>query len=82
MKKILHSHPTIVIGTLVVVFIAVLVASYSWAIGDAVMEINSALAPPPAQSAEGFDLSSASKIDFRGLISTSSPSAPASSNSY
>jgi len=82
MKKIIHSHPTIVIGTLVVVFIAVLVAFYSWTIGDAVMEINGALAPAPAQSAEGFDLSSASKIDFRGLISTSSPSTSPSSSGY
>lgn len=82
MKKILHSHPTVVIGILVIVFVAILVAFYSWAIGDAAMEINAALAPAPAQTPQGFDLSSASNLDFRGLIGASPQSVPASSSGH
>jgi hypothetical protein len=78
MRKIIHSHPTIVIGTLVLVFVAVIVLFYAWAIGDAVAEIDQALAPPTAESSGGFDLSAASKLDLRGLINTSSPQTGAS----
>lgn len=78
MKKILHSHPTVVIGTLVVVFVAILIAFYSWAIGDAVLEINTALAPAPTQAPQGFDLSSASNIDFHGIVVPSSSPATSS----
>jgi hypothetical protein len=75
MKKFLHSHPNIVIGMLAVVLIVALVSFYSWAIGDVFEQMGRALASPSAQSAVGFNLSGASKLDLRGLMngSTSTP---------
>ena len=73
MKKFLHSHPNIVIGTLAAVFIAALAGFYSWAIGDVFDQMSRALAPPPAQSAIGFDLLGASHLDLRGLMGGTTP---------
>lgn len=83
MKKILHSHPNIIIGTLAVVFVVVLASFYSWAIGDVFNQMSRALASPSAQSAGGFDLSGASKLDLRGLMggAVSVPTVPTSSTS-
>jgi len=71
MKKFLHKYPNFVIGTLAIVFLAVLIAFYFWAINDAVAELKSALVTPPAQSASGFNLSAAARLDYRGLINIS-----------
>jgi hypothetical protein len=73
MKKFLHSHPNIVIGTLAAVLVVVLVGFYSWAIGDVFTQMGRALAPPSAQSAVGFDLPGASKLDLRGLMDGVAP---------
>jgi hypothetical protein len=76
MKKFLHSHPNIVIGTLAVVFIVVLASFYSWAIDDVFDQMGRALASPSVQSAVGFDLPGASKLDLRGLMDDDVNSAP------
>lgn len=73
MKKILHSHPNIIIGTLAVLFLAILITFYLWAVNDAVAQLRTALMVPPPQNITGFDLAGAAKLDFRGLIATSSP---------
>lgn len=73
MKKFLNAYPDFIIGTLALVFIAVLVVLYLWASGDIFTQINRALAPPVAQSAQGFNLSAASKLNMRGLV-VSAPS--------
>lgn len=70
--KLLRSHPTLTIGTLALVFIGILFVFYSWAIGDVFTEVGKALAQPQSQAISGFNLSGASKLDLRGLISTSS----------
>ncbi len=75
MKKFLHSHPNIFIGTLAVIFIGTLIIFYSWAIGDVFDQIEMALTTPSAQSTSGFNLSGASKLDLRGLTNGTS-SAP------
>ncbi len=80
MKKFLHSHPNIVIGTLAAVFIVALVSFYSWAIDDVFDQLGRALASPSAQSAVGFDLAGASKLDLRGLMDNGANLAPVSSS--
>ncbi len=72
MKKIIHSYPNFIIGTLAVVLLLTLVAFYSWAVDDAVEQLRSALIAPPMQSATGFDLAGASRLNFRGLITATS----------
>ena len=68
MKKLLHKYPNVIIGSLAVIFLAVLIGFYFWAINDAVAELQSALVTPPPQSVSGYDLSAAAKLDYRGLI--------------
>lgn len=79
MKDFFHSHPNIIIGTLVVIFIIILAGFYSWAIDDVFTQISRSLASPLAQSVSGFDLSAASKLNLRGLmgpVASSSTSTP------
>jgi hypothetical protein len=76
MKIFLHSHPNLVIATLAAVFIVVLAGFYSWAIGDVFDQMDRALASASVQSAVGFDLPGASKLDLRGLVNSAAP-APA-----
>ncbi len=73
MKKFLHSHPNVVIGTLAIALIVVLASFFSWAIGDVFDQMGRALASPSAQSATGFNLSGVSKLDLRGLINGAAP---------
>jgi hypothetical protein len=68
MKNFLHSHPTIIIGTLAAALVIVLVSFYSWAIDDVFAQMDRALTSPSAQSAIGFDLPGAAKLDLRGLM--------------
>ncbi|HUC01483.1 MAG TPA: hypothetical protein VMA75_01090 [Candidatus Paceibacterota bacterium] len=77
MKKFLRHHPSVVIGALAIIFVAALFAAYSWAINDVFMALHTALATPRSESVSGFDLASASKLDLRGLVSSSSLSASA-----
>ena len=72
MKKFLYSHPNIIIGTLATVLIVVLAVFYFRGIADVFDQMGRALASPPAQSAVGFDLSKASKLDLRGLMDDAS----------
>jgi hypothetical protein len=78
MKKLLYSHPNIIIGTLAVVLVGTLIFFYSWAIDDMFSQIPRALIPPASQSITGFDLSAASKLDLRGLVNEAPSPAPAS----
>jgi hypothetical protein len=81
MKKILRSHPNILIGTLALVFVAVLVVFYWWSVNGVFGQIRDALLPPSPGTVESFNLTDAAKLDFRGLITTSlvgfEPLAPA-----
>lgn len=76
MKKFLHSHPNIVIGTLAGALVLVLVGFYSWAIDDVFDQMGRALASPSARSVVGFDLLGASKLDLRGLMDDGANPAP------
>jgi hypothetical protein len=75
MKKFLRSHPNIVIGTLAAVFVVVLASFYFWAIDNVFDQMGRALTAPSTQSAVGFNLSGASKLDLRGLVSGNSDDA-------
>ncbi|HEY5220982.1 MAG TPA: hypothetical protein VIJ29_02435 [Candidatus Paceibacterota bacterium] len=68
MKKLLHKYPNFIIGALAIIFLAVLITFYSWAINDAVAELHSALVTPAPASVTGYDLAAAAKLDYRGLI--------------
>ncbi len=75
MKKILHSHPNLVIGTLAVIFIGTLATFSLWAVSDIFTEVQAGLVAPAPASQAGFDLTAASKLDLRGIVvSTSSTS--------
>ena len=81
MKKFSHSHPNVITGTLALVLSVILVAFYFWGINDMVIQLHRALIAPSPQSAAGFDLSAAAKLDLRGLVNgvpapTPTPVAP------
>jgi hypothetical protein len=63
------------------VLVIILASFYSWAIGDVFNQVSRALASPPAQSAVGFDLPGASKLDLRGLMDGVTPAVSVSSTS-
>lgn len=69
MKKFLRSHPTTIIIIAVLAFLGIFAGLYSWAINGIVLDTHRALSPAPATSESGFDLSGASSLDFRGLLS-------------
>lgn len=82
MKKTLFSHPDITIVTLAIVFLGILIFFYSWAIGVIVTQVHTALSASPGQTAAGFDVQEAGRLDLRGLLNqsstTSTAAAPAS----
>ena len=71
MKKILHSYPNFVIGTIAVLLLAILIAFYLWAVNDAVAQLRGSLVAPPPQRITGFDLGAAAQLDYRGLTNLS-----------
>ncbi|HUC31631.1 MAG TPA: hypothetical protein VMR99_03045 [Candidatus Paceibacterota bacterium] len=78
MKKFFHSHSNFILGALALLFLGVLLAFFIWAVDDVFSQVRLALAPPTPQSAEGFDLTAASKLDLRGLVNgVPAPSTPA-----
>ena len=74
MRKIIHSYPNFIIGLLAIIFLLTLVGFYSWAVDEAVAQLSSALVTPAPTTIIGFDLAGAAKLDFRGLITTTSTS--------
>jgi len=78
MKKFLHSHPSLVLGALTLIFLSVLIAFYFWAIDDVFTQFRSALIAPPPQSEQSFNLAGAAALGLPGIVniapsSTSSP---------
>jgi hypothetical protein len=74
MRKIIHSYPNFILSTLAIVFLLALIGFYSWAVGAAVTQLRTALVTPVAPPTAGFNLAGAAKLDFRGLITTTSTS--------
>jgi hypothetical protein len=71
MKKFFHSHPDVVIAVLAIVFLAMLIAFYSWAINDVVLEVHQALNSSQSESVTSFDLTDAAKLNLRQLTASS-----------
>ena len=69
MKKLFYSHPDTIITILVLIFLGILVAFYTWASNDIFVEVHQALTFSPSQTADSFDLTGASALDLRGLLS-------------
>ena len=77
MARFLLIHTEAFLIALAVLFIVGIIASFSWGIGNIVGEINMALKYTPSQTKTGFDLQDAAKLDWRGLVSTSTPATTA-----
>lgn len=71
MKKLLKGHSEAVLVFFAVVFIVVIVAYLYETIQVVVSQVNQALARPTIAPAQGFDLGSVKKVDFKGLINAS-----------
>jgi hypothetical protein len=67
MKKKIFSSPDVLIVALALVFFALLVVFYFWAIGAIVTQVSRSLAPPVSESFSGFNIEGASKLDLRDL---------------
>jgi hypothetical protein len=74
MKKILRSHPNVVIGVLAIALLAVMVVFYIWTIDNVFVALHLALMAPVPNTSAGFDLSTASTLDLHGLAGTPAPS--------
>ena len=69
MKKILRKYPETLLGILAIIFLAIIIACFSWGIGDVVKEVNRAMNPNVgATENAGFDLKGAKALDLRGLV--------------
>jgi hypothetical protein len=75
MKKFFYSHPDVVIVSLAIVFLAILIGFYSWAINDAFFELHTALGSSQSEIQTTFNLNGASTLDFRGLLSATATGA-------
>jgi hypothetical protein len=81
MKKFLHSHPSLILGTLTLIFFVVLIAFYFWAINDTFIQLRSALIAPPPQSEKSFDLVGAAALGLPGMVKPAPSPAPAATSS-
>jgi hypothetical protein len=69
MKKIFRKYPDVILAVLALFFLGVLFFSFSWGIGQVVLEVNRGLnASGAAGAAKGFDLAGARALDLRGLV--------------
>ncbi len=68
MNKFLRDHPETLLIILAVFFLAFVVGFYLWGMNDIVTTVNKALNYVPQQQDTGFDLQSAAKLDWRGLV--------------
>jgi len=68
MKKKLYSHPDAIIAALAFVLLCTLAAFYSWATDAIITQLHRSLVSVPPQTAAGFNLDGASKLDLRGLL--------------
>jgi hypothetical protein len=69
MKNIFRKHPDALLIGLAVAFLALIVFSFIWGVGGVVSEIDRAMnAKGTGVGSVDFDLKSASKVDWRGLV--------------
>jgi len=76
--KFLRTHVEPLLVILALLFLAIIIGSFVWGVGDIVGEVNMALKYTPPQTKTGFDLQDAAKLDWRGgIMSTSTPAVTA-----
>ncbi len=69
MKKFLRNYPQILLITLAILFLAIIVAYFSWGMGQAAGEVNRAVnAKGSAEANVNFNLQGAKQLDLRGLV--------------
>lgn len=69
MKKILRQHPETAMTVLAIVFVGIVVAYFSWGIGDMMGEVNRAVnTAPKIEGSAGFDLKDAQSLNWKGLV--------------
>jgi len=69
MKKILRKYPETTLAVLVVIFLGIIFAYFSWGIGDMVGEVDRAInTTPKANVSVEFDLKGAQTLDLKGLV--------------
>ncbi len=68
-KKIWRQHPEATLTALAIIFLAIIIAYFSWGIGDLTTEINRAAnTAPSVPGAAGFDLKGAQSLNLKGLV--------------
>lgn len=68
MKKFFKDRSEIMLSTLSVIFLAVIGGFLYWTVQIAVMQVGRTVGQPASQTIDEFDLKSAAKIDFKGLL--------------
>ena len=68
MKNFLRNHPDTTLIVLMGIFLAVIAGFYVWGVSDVAMTVNSSLNYAAPQQDQAFDLPSAAKLDWRGLV--------------
>jgi len=69
MKKILRKYPETVLAILAIVFLGVILAYFSWGIGEMVVEVDRAVnVTPEVSGGVGFDLRGAQALNLKGLV--------------
>lgn len=69
MQKVFQKYPQTILVTLAVIFLGLLLAYFSWGIGEVVGQVNRAAnASGNGENASKFDLQGAQGLDLRGLV--------------
>lgn len=73
MRKFFHLHLTLIIVTLVVIFLIIIAFLYTWGINDLVLEIHQALTASSTQAVDGFNLPGAASLGLHNPAGTVAP---------
>ncbi len=69
MKAFFRHYPETTLAIFAIVFLAIIVAYFSWGIGDVVVEVNRAVqASVPAGANTSFDLEGVEALHLPGLV--------------
>lgn len=71
MQKILRRYTETLLVVLAFALLGIIVAFFTFGVNDVVAQVKRALEFTPPQTKVGFDLQSAAKLNYHGLVSTS-----------
>ena len=67
--KLLRKYPETTLITLAIVFLAIIIASFSWGIGQVVTQVNRGVNSEIGNAGSvSFDIATAKQLDLRGLM--------------